>query len=112
MKVDSGAPFAGNHGPNPTIETPNRYVRTAAALVIATNKAREGIPYLLELLKDSTCCVETISQRLLPTANGKSAPKNLVRNYPVRDTAAGALKQFGYSVRFVNGQYEATAPKP
>lgn len=110
LKVESGEPFLGSNGPIPTIEAPNRAARTAAAIVIGVNKIRNGVPYLMKLLEDPTCFVQTSAQQLPPVVLGKIAPENLVRNYPVRDAAAGALQHLGYKVTFDGSRYHTVRP--
>jgi hypothetical protein len=109
-KVASGKPSLGSNGVIPTVETPNRRRREAAAAVIGANKARRYAPYLLSLLGDPTCDVQTSAQRLPPAVDGKIEPRNLVRSYPVRDAAACALQLLGYTVTFDGKRYHATPP--
>jgi len=104
MKVESGEPFLGSNGRIPTIETPNRAARTAAAIVIGVNKVRNGVPCLLRLLEDPTCHAQFANQPQ-PFEEAKVAPERLVRSYPVRDTAAGALQLMGYKVTFDGARY-------
>jgi hypothetical protein len=111
-KVESGRPSIGRNGTIPTVKTPNSRARVAAASVIGANKARRYAPYLLSLLDDPTCDVQTAAQPLPPGVGGKIEPRNLVRSYPVRDAAAGALQALGYAVTFDGKRYHASPPSP
>jgi len=109
-KIESGRPSLGSNGVIPTVETPNWIARMAAASVIGANKARKHAPYLSSLLDDPTCHVQTWACQLLPTVGGKIEPRNLVKSYPVRDAAAGALQALAYKVTFDGRRYHAKPP--
>jgi len=64
---------------------------------------------VLSLLEDPRCFVQRAAQQAPFEVEGKVAPENLVRSYPVRDVAAGALQRLGYVVTFDGKHYRAQA---
>jgi hypothetical protein len=116
LRMQSGQAFASGSGAAPKILTTNRAARIAAAMVIGVHRVRAGIPYLVSLLQDPTCIVAPAAggaaagQNAPPGAGKGAASGNLVRSYPLRDAAAGALQRLGYAVKFDGKQYQASAP--
>ena len=110
-KIGSGEPFQAGTDSFPIVETPNRAARDAAAYVIGITRAYEYVPYLMSLLDDPTCRAEVYEP---PPRHGErnSGPGQLVRRYPVRDSAAGALKHLGCTVTFDGERYHVTPAQP
>ena len=107
--VPAGTTFVTMNGPLPELLTTNRAAQAAAAIIIGVNRQRAGVPYLLRLLSDPNCFIQTAAQPPPPGGGATTLVENLERRYPLRDLAAGALQRLGFKVTFDGSRYQVAA---